>query len=63
MSIDSLIVYCHAHNIAVIFRRNRHDLILRMNIDLVEALCGFQKVIRTLDDRDLVVTVIPGTKN
>lgn len=43
-------------------RRRSNDLILRMNIDLVEALCGFQKVIRTLDDRDLVVTVIPGMR-
>ncbi|XP_065221437.1 dnaJ homolog subfamily A member 1-like [Planococcus citri] len=43
-----------------VFKRTRNDLILRMTIDLVEALCGFQKVIRTLDDRDLVVTVIPG---
>ncbi|XP_065199849.1 dnaJ homolog subfamily A member 1-like [Planococcus citri] len=43
-----------------VFKRSRNDLILRMTIDLVEALCGFQKVIRTLDDRDLVVTVIPG---
>ncbi|KAJ8922040.1 hypothetical protein NQ315_008680 [Exocentrus adspersus] len=25
-----------------------------------EALCGFQKVIRTLDDRDLVITTLPG---
>jgi hypothetical protein len=31
-----------------------------MNIELVEALCGFQRVIKTLDDRDLVVTAIPG---
>lgn len=31
-----------------------------MQIELVEALCGFQKVIRTLDARDLVVTVLPG---
>lgn len=42
------------------FRRSGNDLILRMNLELVEALCGFQKVIRTLDDRDLVITVIPG---
>lgn len=42
------------------FRRTGNDLILRMNLDLVESLCGFQKVIRTLDDRDLVITVIPG---
>lgn len=31
-----------------------------MDIELVEALCGFQKLIRTLDDRDLVLTTIPG---
>ena len=34
---------------------------MRMQIELVEALCGFQKVIRTLDGRDLVVTSLPGT--
>lgn len=26
----------------------------------MEALCGFQKTIRTLDDRDLVITALPG---
>lgn len=31
-----------------------------MQIELVESLCGFQKVIRTLDGRDLLVTVLPG---
>ena len=31
-----------------------------MNLELVESLCGFQKVIRTLDDRDLVITSLPG---
>lgn len=34
---------------------------MRMQLELVEALCGFQKVIRTLDGRDLVVTSYPGT--
>lgn len=43
-----------------VFKRNGHDLILRLEIQLVEALCGFQKVIRTLDDRDLVITQLPG---
>lgn len=43
------------------FRRSRNDLIMRMQLELVEALCGFQKVIRTLDGRDLVVTSLPGT--
>ena len=32
-----------------------------MNLELVEALCGFQKVIHTLDDRDLIITTIPGS--
>ncbi|XP_026478026.1 dnaJ homolog subfamily A member 1-like isoform X1 [Ctenocephalides felis] len=42
------------------FKRSGSDLILRMNIQLVEALCGFQKVVKTLDDRDLVMTCLPG---
>lgn len=42
------------------FKRSGSDLILRMNIELVEALCGFQKVIHTLDDRDLLITSLPG---
>ncbi|KAM3967235.1 dnaJ heat shock protein family (Hsp40) member A4-like [Aphomia sociella] len=42
------------------FKRSGDDLILRLNIELVEALCGYQKVIRTLDDRDIVITVMPG---
>jgi len=46
-----------------IFRRSNNDLIMRMSIELVEALCGFQKVIKTLDDRDLVITAIPGELN
>ena len=33
---------------------------MRMNIELVESLCGFQKTIKTLDDRSLVITAIPG---
>lgn len=43
-----------------VFKRNGSDLIVRLEIQLVEALCGFQKVIRTLDDRDLVITQLPG---
>lgn len=43
-----------------VFKRSGNDLFLQMNIQLVEALCGFQKVIRTLDDRDLVITALPG---
>lgn len=36
------------------------DLMMKMPIQLVEALCGFSRVIKTLDDRDLVITSPPG---
>lgn len=36
------------------------DLAIVMDLQLVEALCGFQKIIKTLDSRDLVVTSLPG---
>jgi DnaJ family protein A protein 1 len=31
-----------------------------MELSLVEALCGFNRSIRTLDERDLVITALPG---
>ncbi|XP_063230348.1 dnaJ homolog subfamily A member 1 [Bacillus rossius redtenbacheri] len=43
-----------------VFKRSNNDLIMQMRIDLVESLCGFQKVITTLDDRALVITSLPG---
>lgn len=43
-----------------VYKRSGNDLITQLNIELVESLCGFQKVIRTLDDRDIVITVMPG---
>lgn len=43
-----------------VFKRSGNDLLIRMDIELIEALCGFQKVIRTLDDRDLLITTLPG---
>lgn len=43
-----------------VFKRSGNNLIMRMHLELVEALCGFQKVIKTLDDRDLVITSLPG---
>lgn len=43
-----------------VFRRSKQDLVMRMPLQLVEALCGFQKMIKTLDNRDLVVTNLPG---
>nr|CAD7431265.1 unnamed protein product [Timema monikensis] len=43
-----------------VFKRSGSDLIMRLNIELVEALCGFQRSIHTLDKRDLVITSLPG---
>ncbi|KAK3795936.1 hypothetical protein RRG08_018319 [Elysia crispata] len=42
------------------FRRRGHDLIMTMQLELVEALCGFQKTVKTLDSRTLVITNLPG---
>lgn len=42
------------------FKRANNDLVMVMPLLLVEALCGFQKLIKTLDDRQLVVTNLPG---
>lgn len=42
------------------FRRRGNDLVMTMQLELVEALCGFQKTIQTLDGRTLVVTSMPG---
>lgn len=39
-----------------VFQRRGHDLIMKMKIQLSEALCGFKKTINTLDDRVLVIT-------
>lgn len=39
-----------------VFQRRGHDLIMKMKIQLSEALCGFKKTIKTLDDRVLVIT-------
>lgn len=43
-----------------VFQRRGDDLIMRMNLKLVEALCGFKKTVETLDDRVLVVSAQPG---
>ncbi|KAG8176025.1 hypothetical protein JTE90_022862 [Oedothorax gibbosus] len=43
-----------------VFKRSGSDLILRMELTLTEALCGFHKAIKTLDNRQLVITCIPG---
>ena len=43
-----------------VFNRNGIDLIMKMDISLTEALCGFKKTIETLDQRTLVIQTIPG---
>lgn len=43
-----------------VFKRSGDDLIIRMELTLTEALCGFQKTIKTLDNRILVISTIPG---
>jgi len=43
-----------------VFKRRGNDLFLDFELDLVDALCGFQKTIETLDKRTLLVTSLPG---
>uniref|UniRef100_A0A8D0HFZ8 DnaJ heat shock protein family (Hsp40) member A4 n=1 Tax=Sphenodon punctatus TaxID=8508 RepID=A0A8D0HFZ8_SPHPU len=42
------------------FQRRGNDLIMKMKIELAEALCGFKRTIETLDNRTLVLTSKPG---
>ncbi|KAF2363874.1 Chaperone DnaJ [Trinorchestia longiramus] len=42
------------------FKRMGNDLSLRVELSLVESLCGFQRPITTLDDRTIVISSIPG---
>jgi DnaJ family protein A protein 2 len=42
------------------FERNGENLIMKHTISLVEALCGFQLVVKQLDGRNLVITQLPG---
>ncbi|KAJ7383288.1 mitochondrial protein import protein MAS5 [Desmophyllum pertusum] len=43
-----------------LYKRDDLDLLMKMEIDLVEALCGFQKTIEMLDKRQLLITSHPG---
>ena len=43
-----------------VFHRQDDNLIMKMNIKLVEALCGFKKTVQTLDNRTIVITSQPG---
>ncbi|KJE94720.1 mDj3 [Capsaspora owczarzaki ATCC 30864] len=42
------------------FKRDGDDLIMLMQIQLVEALCGFKRVVKHLDDREVLVISKPG---
>jgi DnaJ family protein A protein 1 len=43
-----------------VFKRRHTDLVYTMDISLTEALCGFKKPIKTLDDRRILITSFPG---
>lgn len=43
-----------------VFQRQDDNLIMKMKIKLVEALCGFKKTIHTLDNRLLLINSPPG---
>ena len=42
-----------------VFTRRGEDLFMCMDIQLIEALCGFQKPLSTLDNRTIVITSHP----
>ena len=41
------------------FERYNENLVLRLELQFVEALCSFQKSLTTLDNREIVITVLP----
>lgn len=43
-----------------VFTRNGDDLIAHLQLQMSEALCGFTKVLKTLDGRDIVIHTLPG---
>ena len=45
-----------------VFQRHGTDLLMRMELDLVEALCGCQRTVETLDKRTLVIHTLPGER-
>ena len=42
------------------FQRHGTDLTMKMDIDVSEALCGVKRVIKTLDNRNIVISTNPG---
>ena len=43
-----------------LFQRHGIDISMRMDILLSESLCGFKKIIKTLDNRDIIIHTKPG---
>ncbi|XP_071752551.1 dnaJ homolog subfamily A member 1 [Centroberyx gerrardi] len=43
-----------------VFQRQEDNLVMKMDIKLVDALCGFKKTVHTLDNRMLIITSQPG---
>lgn len=43
-----------------VFTRHGRDIAMRMDLSLSEALCGFLRLVKTLDDRQIVVSTKPG---
>lgn len=43
-----------------VFQRQDDNLTMKMEIKLVEALCGFKRTIETLDNRTLIINSEPG---
>ena len=42
------------------FKRQKMDLIMELEINLVEALCGFQRLVKHVDDRQILVSNLAG---
>jgi len=42
------------------FQRHGTDLSMKVDIDIRESLCGFKRIIQTLDDRKIVASTNPG---
>merc|ERR1719351_580231 len=43
-----------------LYQRHGRDLSMRMDVSLSESLCGFKRVLKTLDKRDIIIQTKPG---
>jgi DnaJ family protein A protein 1 len=43
-----------------LFRRNGVNLMMKLEINITEALCGMKKTVTTLDNRTLIIQSMPG---